>query len=390
MSQQFWRKRKKPKDGVPDHKRKRVLPCQAAPTSISLWSQRLTKEYLSKNGQPRNHTISIAIPGSVIKNAQTQELRTHLVGQIARTVALYEIDEIVVFMDTGAEQAGDPERGPSAFFSRVLQYIEAPPYMRKKLFPMHNDLKFTGLLPPLDAPHHMRRDDCSHYREGVVTDKSAPEGMSFVDVGLSADVTIPHQLRAGVRVTVSLEYDTDYVSGDTHRLHPRQEATAVSPSEPRERYGLYWGYRTRLARSLGEVLSGCPFTQAVGADSAETNDGYDFLIGHTSSGSSGTLSSAGSMSSTIISPERDDSFAASVRSARHILFVFGGVNGLEACVEADEGISTNARDTDTLFDLYWNCSANNFGSRTLRTEEEVMISLTRLVPTIRGAHAHIS
>ena len=143
MSQEFWRKRKKSKDGPSDHKKKRQTHTSPAPV-LSLWSERLTSDYLITKGEPRDYTISVAIPGSVIKNAQTQELRTQLVGQIARTLALYEVDEIVVFMDTGAEQAGDPERGPSAFFCRLLQYIEAPPYLRKKLFPMHNDLKFTG------------------------------------------------------------------------------------------------------------------------------------------------------------------------------------------------------------------------------------------------------
>ena len=33
---------------------------------------------------------------------------------------------------------------------------------------MHPDLQFAGLLPPLDAPHHLRRGDVSAFREGVV------------------------------------------------------------------------------------------------------------------------------------------------------------------------------------------------------------------------------
>lgn len=34
---------------------------------------------------------------------------------------------------------------------------------------------------------------------------------------------------------------------------------AVAPSTPREEAGLYWGYQTRLASGIAEVLSGCPF-----------------------------------------------------------------------------------------------------------------------------------
>lgn len=38
------------------------------------------------------------------------ELKTALVGQIARILALYEVDEVIVFIDSGYEQAGDPEK----------------------------------------------------------------------------------------------------------------------------------------------------------------------------------------------------------------------------------------------------------------------------------------
>lgn len=36
----------------------------------------------------------------------------------------------------------------------------------------------------------------------------------------------------------------------------------MSPSEPREKEGLYWGYSVRLADSLGEVFTASPFKVA--------------------------------------------------------------------------------------------------------------------------------
>eukprot|EP01034_Spumella_vulgaris_P033437 gene33437-41260_t len=44
------------------------------------------------------------------------------------------------------------------------------------MFPVHYHLKYAGLLPPLDMPHHMRRDDVSLYREGMVIDSQIGEG----------------------------------------------------------------------------------------------------------------------------------------------------------------------------------------------------------------------
>ncbi|KAE9618622.1 putative RNA methyltransferase, alpha/beta knot methyltransferase [Lupinus albus] len=49
------------------------------------------------------------------------------------------------------------DESSAAFFIRVL---------RKALFPMHNNLRFVGLLPPLDAPHHLRKHEWGSYREG--------------------------------------------------------------------------------------------------------------------------------------------------------------------------------------------------------------------------------
>ena len=44
---------------------------------------------------------------------------------------------------------------------------------------------FSGVLNPLDCPHHMRTSEDSLFREGVVLDKPVKPGKgSFVNVGL--------------------------------------------------------------------------------------------------------------------------------------------------------------------------------------------------------------
>lgn len=55
---------------------------------------------------------------------------------------------------------------------------------------MHPDLKYAGVLPPLDAPHHLRSTEWGPYREGVVRRSAKGEG-SFIDVGLDKDAHIP-------------------------------------------------------------------------------------------------------------------------------------------------------------------------------------------------------
>lgn len=46
-------------------------------------------------------------------------------------------------------------------------------------------LFLSGLLNPLDSPHHMRMDDESEYREGVVVDRTTKPGRgSLVNCGM--------------------------------------------------------------------------------------------------------------------------------------------------------------------------------------------------------------
>lgn len=120
-------------------------------------------------------TISIAVPGSILDNAQSPELRTYLAGQIARAACIYQVDEIVVFDDyanasnTKKSTLEDIDglktgRHCCVQLGRILQYLECPQYLRKFFFPIHKDLKYAGILNPLDAPHHLRQNNEFHFR----------------------------------------------------------------------------------------------------------------------------------------------------------------------------------------------------------------------------------
>lgn len=135
----------------------------------------------------RVSTISIAVPGSILDNAQSHELRTYVAGQIARAACIYKVDEVIVYDDKGeiTEDEKKKFRKDEVFgearigclqLARILQYLECPQYLRKYFFPLHKDLQYAGLLNPLDAPHHLRQQDISLYREGAVTNKPVKAG----------------------------------------------------------------------------------------------------------------------------------------------------------------------------------------------------------------------
>ncbi|XP_020254388.1 putative methyltransferase C9orf114 homolog isoform X2 [Asparagus officinalis] len=212
-------------------------------------------------------TVSIAVAGSIIDNAQSPELATRLAGQIARAATIFRIDEVVVFdseaqsddsVMTTADDGNGRESG-ARFLVRILQYLETPQYLRRRLFPMHNNLKFVGLLPPLDAPHHVRKHEWSPYREGVTLNPTNTKG-TLVDVGLSKNVLVEQVLEAGQRVTVAM--------GTDRNIGTECLKQVVPSTSPREEMGLYWGYRVRYASNLSCVFKGSPY-----------KDGYDHIIG---------------------------------------------------------------------------------------------------------------
>ncbi|KAJ1983775.1 hypothetical protein H4R34_001063 [Dimargaris verticillata] len=234
----------------------------------------------------RKYTVSIALPGSIIDNAQTAELRTYLAGQIGRAAAVFNVDEIVVYDDhqghakhasysnrqdkmSGVFESAAQQTDPNAFLARVLQYLEAPQYLRKDLFPIHRDLKYAGLLNPLDCPHHVRADEPSPYREGVTVTKGYTDShQGWANCGLRNYVRVDRMLKPGIRVTVQM--DDPFLRGAKHL-----SGKVVARRVPREQDGFYWGYQVRVADSLSTVFSECPF-----------KGGYDVTIGTSERGSS--------------------------------------------------------------------------------------------------------
>ncbi len=122
--------------------------------------EKMAKSRPSKSklkGLGRMYTVSIALPGSIINNTQSHELRTVLVGQVARIAAIFCVDEIVVFDDklgkkTGVVQeasgSGDSRNDPNMFMARILQYMVNPKFIIKNYFHCRSVLLFDTLLSP--------------------------------------------------------------------------------------------------------------------------------------------------------------------------------------------------------------------------------------------------
>lgn len=101
----------------------------------------------------------------------------------------------------------------------------------------------------------------------------------------------------------------------------------MSPSQPRQETGVYWGYNVRIAKSLSDIFTKSSY-----------EDGYDLTIGTSDKG------------------ENLNNIEHKSLKFNHALIVYGGVQGLEAALENDDQL--NADDPSLLFDQYLNIAPN--------------------------------
>jgi high-affinity Fe2+/Pb2+ permease len=75
----------------------------------------------------RNFTLSMVVPSSIIDNAQSMELKTYLVGQIAKAATIFSIQEIVIISDDKSKQMKMmQDLTTTEFFVQNLEYLESP------------------------------------------------------------------------------------------------------------------------------------------------------------------------------------------------------------------------------------------------------------------------
>ena len=127
---------------------------------------------IEEGGGGRKYTVSLALAGSILDNAQSAELRTYLAGQIARALAVFSVDEVIIFddegrlkLEEGKEEEFDDAKKPGAGggciqLARILQFLECPQYLRKAFFPIHpgTTLLFIGLVCGMSATTRIGRD----------------------------------------------------------------------------------------------------------------------------------------------------------------------------------------------------------------------------------------
>jgi predicted SPOUT superfamily RNA methylase MTH1 len=177
--------------------------------------------------------VCVSIPDTILEEQESLREKTAKLGQVARYCALFGVDAIRVFHDPRG-------RGESSFIKRVLEFLETPQYLRRRLFPLSEELRFAGLLPPLRIPSHMAkvplgRINAGEFREGVVL----ADGFS-VDAGLDVSVALRKKETPQRRITLRVSSVSN----------SRIEGVPVD----RRDVTTYWGYSVDVS-GTGSLLA---------------------------------------------------------------------------------------------------------------------------------------
>ncbi|MCV0392203.1 MAG: hypothetical protein K5790_02790 [Nitrosopumilus sp.] len=179
--------------------------------------------------------LSVAIPESSLSDESLKIDKTRKISVLARACAIFKIDTIYVYQEGENKTDG-------ALMLMILKYLETPQFLRRRLFPKMNDLKFAGVLQPLKIPSHItpanpKKIIRGDIREGIVV---SIKGKKFVDAGINQLIPFFGKTPVGKRVTIQFKEG-----------YPKLSVKEINRNE----IPFYWGYSVKERANLFSLLS---------------------------------------------------------------------------------------------------------------------------------------
>jgi predicted SPOUT superfamily RNA methylase MTH1 len=133
-------------------------------------------------------TRTVLVPSSLVREAEDKREATRKLGSVARAAAVFRMNRLVVYPDSGGEDG----RYDGGFVATVLAYAATPPYLRKEVWDVRDELEHVGVLPPLRVVSQTGSgsDGSGSSRQGIVTEVG-PDGRVRVNCGLQHPVSLP-------------------------------------------------------------------------------------------------------------------------------------------------------------------------------------------------------
>ncbi len=99
--------------------------------------------------------LVVLIPSTFTSNLKNRLIRTYVIGELARILGIGRVTHVFVYHDK------DPYFDSNAlgrYITKVLKYAVTPPWLKKKVFPLSQDNKYLGVIPPLQISSHISDD----------------------------------------------------------------------------------------------------------------------------------------------------------------------------------------------------------------------------------------
>ncbi|MFQ5572851.1 MAG: putative RNA uridine N3 methyltransferase [Nitrosopumilaceae archaeon] len=179
--------------------------------------------------------ISIAIPDSSLSDDLTKLDKSRKISEIARACAIFRVNTIYIYKEID-------DKNDAHLLVTILKYLETPPFLRKRLFPKVNELKYAGVLHPLKIPSHitpanLKKIKTGDVREGVII---SAKGKYFVDFGINHLIPYYGKSKIGKRITAQFK-----------KGFPDLVIKEISDEEISE----YWGYKVKERGNLFSLIS---------------------------------------------------------------------------------------------------------------------------------------
>lgn len=178
----------------------------------------------------------IAIPDSCLIDSQSILDKSYKISQISRACSIFCVSRIIVYHDRSVKT----DNVDKQIIKTILEYLDTPPYLRKKIYPKMWILKHAGTLPPIKSPHHMTSIEMNRIKDGDVRFGFAikQNDSSYVDVGLEKLIRYKGS-QLGKKVLVRIIKNPQLVAEDISK----------------DNVNGYWGYDVQFADSLSAILA---------------------------------------------------------------------------------------------------------------------------------------
>ncbi|MEM1982140.1 MAG: putative RNA uridine N3 methyltransferase [Sulfolobales archaeon] len=209
--------------------------------------------------------ISVVIPCSILAVEQSLYEKTILLGFLARALAIFRVDEILVYVD---EECKDNNVN---IITDVMEYLLTPPYLRKKTISKKETLRYVGVLPPLNISTHPSSDeglDILPFREGVLL--KVRGRYAKVDVGLGEN------LIAEIPVDLIKEVDLRVGSKVYVKVLRKKPLKGVLVTEREVPY--YLGFKASIIKSIDPIIERLEDPMVLGVLTTKRGDDISKLV----------------------------------------------------------------------------------------------------------------